>query len=195
MAGPDAELLERRIGGAEIAEARGRVEAQAVGQAHERTRPRGDELAEAAVRIILHDLERAPEIALQRELRAVQDLSRPAHPTVAAAAHRVDVDPFAHPQPAHLRANLGDYAGWIEPEDRPQRQRRARFRALGGEEIGDHALEIGNDATRLHLDQYIGRARLWNLDPVELHRLAVFMQAGCNHRWHGVHPGKRVRGD
>src|SRR5271165_5517748 len=108
MAGADAELLERRIGGPEITEARRRVEGQVVGQAHDRACRRRDELGEAAVRVVLHDLERASEIALQGEFRTVENLTGAAHPAVAAAAHRVDVDPLARPQPTYLFAGLGD---------------------------------------------------------------------------------------
>ena len=97
LAGADADLLHRRIGGAEIAEPRGGFEAHIVGQLDQRGRRRGDELRQPAVRIGAHDLLRAAEIALQRPARTIVGLAAPAHPARAARAARIDIDALARP--------------------------------------------------------------------------------------------------
>ena len=108
------ELLECGIRRAQVTKARRRLEAQVIRQPHDGARWRGDELAQAAIGIIAHDIERAAKVSLQREFRAVQNLAGATHAAGAAAADWIDVDPFADPQVAHLFAGLGNNAGRIE---------------------------------------------------------------------------------
>ena len=186
LSGPDADLLHRRIGGAEITEPRGGLEAHIVGQLDQRGRRRGDELRQPAVRICAHDLLRAAEIALQRPARTIISLAAAAHPARTARAPRIDVDALARTHLPHLLADLGDHAGRIEAENRRQRRHHLVVGRERAEEIADDAREIGNDAAGLDLDQHVRRPRLRHLDTIERHRLTVSVQPRRDHGGHNL---------